>query len=390
MYSQLYFDYNATTPCSAEVIDAMLPYFKDHFGNPSSSHHPYGWLARSAVEDARTAIAEILNIEANELIFTSGATESINTILKGVVRKNKGRRNHIITSRAEHKAVLDTCAFLETDGVEVTYLNVNSEGLICMDEFSEALRPETVLVSVMFANNETGVIQPLEEISKLTRANGSLLFSDTTQALGKVDVSEVLDLVDFACFSGHKVYAPKGIGLIYAKNNSNYDALPGFIQGGGQQKGQRGGTINTPLIVGLAKAITQASEILEEESLRLQTLRDRLDKGLSGIELAVSNNRGTNRLPNTSHFSFPYVDGASLLTALGRKIAVSNGSACNSASVAPSHVLISMGIERSLAYASIRLSIGRFTTEAEIDMAIEIISTTVADQRKNNIMWERR
>ena len=390
MYSQLYFDYNATTPCTAEVIDAMLPFFKDHFGNPSSSHHPYGWLARSAVEDARTAIAEILNIEANELIFTSGATESINTILKGVVRKNKGRRNHIITSRAEHKAVLDTCAFLEIDGVEVTYLNVNSEGLICMDEFSEALRPETVLVSVMYANNETGVIQPLEEISKLTRANGSLLFSDTTQALGKVDVSEVLDLVDFACFSGHKVYAPKGIGLIYAKNNSNYDALPGFIQGGGQQKGQRGGTINTPLIVGLAKAITQASEILEEESLRLQTLRDRLDKGLSGIELAVSNNRGTNRLPNTSHFSFPYVDGASLLTALGRKIAVSNGSASNTASVAPSHVLISMGIERSLAYASIRLSIGRFTTEAEIDMAIEIISTTVADQRKNNIMWERR
>ena len=390
MYSQLYFDYNATTPCSAEVIDTMLPYIKDHFGNPSSSHHPYGWLARSAVEDARTAIAEILNIEVNELIFTSGATESINTILKGVVRKNKGRRNHIITSRAEHKAVLDTCAFLETDGVEVTYLNVNSEGLICMDEFSEALRPETLLVSVMYANNETGVIQPLKEISKLTRANGSLLFSDTTQALGKVDVSGILDLVDFACFSGHKVYAPKGIGLIYAKNNSNYDALPGFIQGGGQQKGQRGGTINTPLIVGLAKAITQASEILEEESLRLQTLRDRLDKGLSGIELAVSNNRGTNRLPNTSHFSFPYVDGASLLTALGRKIAVSNGSACNSASVAPSHVLISMGIERSLAYASIRLSIGRFTTEAEIDMAIEIISTTVADQRKNNIMWERR
>ncbi len=364
MYSQLYFDYNATTPCTAEVIDAMLPFFKDHFGNPSSSHHPYGWLARSAVEDARTAIAEILNIKANELIFTSGATESINTILKGVVRKNKGRRNHIITSRAEHKAVLDTCAFLETDGVEVTYLNVNSEGFICLDQFSEALRPETLLVSVMYANNETGVIQPLKEISKLTRANGSLLFSDTTQALGKVDVSEVLDLVDFACFSGHKVYAPKGIGLIYAKNNSNYDALPGCIQGGGQQKGQRGGTINTPLIVGLAEAITQASEILEEESLRLQTLRDRLDKGLSGIELAVSNNRGANRLPNTSHFSFPYVDGASLLTSLGRKIAVSNGSECNSESVAPSHVLISIVIERSLAYASIRLCIGRFTSEA--------------------------
>ena len=390
MYSQLYFDYNATTPCSAAVIDAMLPYFKDHFGNPSSSHHPYGWLARSAVEDAREAIAEILVAEPNELIFTSGATESINTILKGVVRKNRERGNHIITSKAEHKAVLDTFAFLEADGIEVTYLNVNSRGLICMDEFEKALRPETVLVSVMYANNETGVIQPLDEISKLTRANGSLLFSDTTQVLGKAEVSGILDLVDFACFSGHKVYAPKGIGLIYAKGNSNYDALPGFIQGGGQQKGQRGGTINTPLIVGLAKAIVEADDILKEESLRLQTLRDRLDKGLSGIELAVSNNRGTMRLPNTSHFSFPYVDGALLLTALGRKIAVSNGSACNSASVAPSHVLISMGIERSLAYASLRLSIGRFTTEADIDTAIEIISTTVDEQRKNNIMWERR
>jgi cysteine desulfurase len=390
MYSQLYFDYNATTPCSAAVIDAMLPYFRDHFGNPSSSHHPFGWLARSAVEDARAAIAEILNIEPNELIFTSGATESINTILKGVVRKNRERGNHIITSKAEHKAVLDTCAFLEADGVEVTYLNVDSRGLICMDEFEKALRPETVLVSVMYANNETGVIQPLEEISKLTRANGSLLFSDTTQVLGKADVSGILDLVDFACFSGHKVYAPKGIGLIYAKDNSNYDTLPGFIQGGGQQKGQRGGTINTPLIVGLAKAIAEADDILKEESLRLQTLRDRLDKGLSCIELAVSNNRGTRRLPNTSHFSFPYVDGALLLTALGRKIAVSNGSACNSASVEPSHVLISMGIERSLAYASLRLSIGRFTSEADIDSAIEIISTTVDEQRKNNIMWERR
>jgi len=390
MYSQLYFDYNATTPCSAEVIDAMLPYFKDHFGNPSSSHHPYGWLARSAVEDARASIAEILAVEANELIFTSGATESINTILKGVVRKHKGKRNHIITTTAEHKAVLDTCTFLEADGVEVTYLNVNSDGLICLDEFAKALRPETTLVSVMYANNETGVIQPLEEISKLTRANGSLLFSDTTQVLGKADVSGILDLVDFACFSGHKVYAPKGIGLIYAKNNSNYNALPGFIQGGGQQKGQRGGTINTPLIVGLAKAIEQAHEILEDESLRVQSLRDRLDEGLSRIELAVSNNRHTQRLPNTSHFSFPYVDGASLLTALGRRIAVSNGSACNSASVAPSHVLLSMGIEPSLAYASIRLSIGRFTTEAEIDKAIKLISTLVAEQRANNIMWERR
>ena len=390
MYTQLYFDYNATTPCSSEVMDAMMPYFKDHFGNPSSSHHPYGWLARSAVDDSRAAIAEILGVEANELIFTSGATESINTILKGIVRKHRGKRNHIITTKAEHKAVLDTCAFLEADGVEVTYLDVNSQGLVCRDEFENALREDTMLVSVMYANNETGIIQPLDYISELTRANGALLFSDLTQVLGKADLRGVLKLVDFACFSGHKVYAPKGIGLIYARNNPDYNALPSFIQGGGQQKGQRGGTINTPLIVGLAKAITHAAEILAEECLRLQSLRDRLDEGLLDIELAVSNNRHTQRLPNTSHFSFPYVDGGSLLTALGRRIAVSNGSACNSASVAPSHVLLAMGIDPSLAFASIRLSIGRYTTEDDIEKAIDLISTLVAEQREENIMWERR
>jgi cysteine desulfurase len=390
MYTQLYFDYNATTPCSSEVMDAMMPYFKDHFGNPSSSHHPYGWLARSAVDDSRAAIAEILGVEANELIFTSGATESINTILKGIVRKHRGKRNHIITTKAEHKAVLDTCAFLEADGVEVTYLDVNSQGLVCRDEFENALREDTMLVSVMYANNETGIIQPLDYISELTRANGALLFSDLTQVLGKADLRGVLKLVDFACFSGHKVYAPKGIGLIYARNNPDYNALPSFIQGGGQQKGQRGGTINTPLIVGLAKAIIHAEEILAEECLRLQSLRDRLDEGLLDIELAVSNNRHTQRLPNTSHFSFPYVDGGSLLTALGRRIAVSNGSACNSASVAPSHVLLAMGIDPSLAFASIRLSIGRYTTEDDIEKAIDLISTLVAEQREENIMWERR
>jgi cysteine desulfurase len=389
MYSQLYFDCNATTPCSDGVIEAMVPYFKDHFGNPSSSHHPYGWMAKSAVDDARETIARCLGVAGSDLIFTSGATESINTILKGVVRNHEGSGGHIVTGKPEHKAVLDTCAFLEEGGVEVSYVNVDSRGLICMQEFKKALRPDTVLVSVMYANNETGVIQPLEEIAALTRANGSLLFSDTTQALGKVDTRPVLELVDFACFSGHKVYGPKGIGLLYARGNSGYDVLPGLIQGGGQQKGQRGGTINTPLIVGMAKAIEEATGALQEEQLRLRSLRDRLDAGLLGIELAISNNMHTLRLPNTSHFSFPFVDGASLLTALSRRIAVSNGSACNSASVEPSHVLLSMGIERSLAYASLRLSIGRHTTEADIDQAVEIISSTVATQRESNILWER-
>lgn len=390
MYPQLYFDYNATTPTSTEAVEAMLPYFTDHFGNPSSSHHPYGWLAKSAVEDALSEIAEILGVSSADLIFSSGATESINTILKGVGRKYRAKGNHIITTKVEHKAVLDTCAFLEQDGIEVTYLDVDSRGLISMEEFKAKLRPETLLVSVMYANNETGVIQPLEEISEMTRANGSLLFSDTTQALGKVNLAKVLDLVDFACFSGHKAYGPKGIGLIYANNNTDYEALPGLIQGGGQQKGQRGGTINTPLIVGLAKAFQFACTGLEEERERLRSLRDRLDEGLMEIDMAVSNNHAVERLPNTSHFSFRYADGASLLTALSRKIAVSNGSACNSASVEPSHVLLAMGVEPSMAYASLRLSLGRFTTAVDVDKAIDIIKEAVAEQRENNILWERR
>jgi cysteine desulfurase len=389
MYSQLYFDYNATTPCDQEVLEAMLPYFSEHFGNPSSGH-PYGWMAKSAVQEARDEIANALGASTDSLLFTSGATESINTILKGVAVKNRKKRNHILTTKAEHKAVLDTCASLEADGFEVTYLDVDPQGLIRIEEFKKALKPETALVAVLYANNETGVIQPLEEIAGLTAANGSLLFSDTTQALGKVPLHPVLDLVDYACFSGHKVYGPKGIGLVYRNPDKGAPELPSLIQGGGQQKGQRGGTINTPLIVGMARAISGAVQILPEELQRLQNLRDRLDEGLSKIELSISNNRSVERLPNTSHFSFPYVDGTNLLNALSTKIAVSNGSACNSASVEPSHVLLAMGVERSLAYASLRLSIGRYTRQEDIDKAVAIISEAVSRERESNILWERR
>ncbi len=390
MYSQLYFDYNATTPCATEVVDAMLPYFYEDFGNPSSSHHPYGWLAKGAVEDATISIAKSLGVAASSLIYTSGATESINMILKGVARKMKSKGKHIITTKIEHKAVLDTCAFLVEEGFEISYLEVNSKGLISLETLNTILRPDTILVSVLYANNETGNMQPLNEIAKLTQKNGSLLFSDITQALGKVDLTQVLKVVDFACFSGHKVYGPKGIGLVYIKDNEGGTRLPSFIQGGGQQKSQRGGTINTPLIVGLAKAIELAYENLDTETKRLETLRDTLEAGLLKIELAVSNSTSSQRLPNTVHISFPYVDGANLLTALSRQIAVSNGSACNSASVEPSHVLMAMGVARSLAYASLRLSIGRYTTTNDIEKAIEILTTEVTKQRENNILWERR
>ena len=390
MYSQLYFDYNATTPCAKEVVDAMLPHFSEDFGNASSSHHPYGWLAKSFVEDATKAIAKCLGVSMSSLIYTSGATESINMILKGVARKMKSKGKHIITTKVEHKAVLDTCTFLEEEGFEISYLEVDSDGLISLETLNKILRPDTILVSILFANNETGNIQPLDEIAKLTQKNGSLLFSDTTQALGKIDLNQVLDLVDFACFSGHKLYGPKGIGLVYIKDNEDGDSLPSFIQGGGQQKSQRGGTINTPLIVGLAKAIELAYENLNTETKRLATLRDTLEAGLLQIELAVSNNNTPQRLPNTVHISFPYVDGANILTALSRQIAVSNGSACNSASVKPSHVLLAMGVERSLAYASLRLSMGRYTTTNDVKKAIEIVTSEVVKQRENNILWERR
>lgn len=390
MYSQLYFDYNATTPCSKEVVDSMLPYFYQDFGNPSSSHHPYGWLAKSAVEDATVTIAKNLGISPKSLVYTSGATESINMILKGIARKMQSKGKHIITTKVEHKAVLDTCAFLEEDGFEVTYLDVDSEGLISIDVLNKMLRPDTILVSILYANNETGTIQPLHEISKLTHENGSLLFSDTTQALGKVDLTNVFKFVDFACFSAHKVYGPKGIGLVFIKDNEDGNELPSFIQGGGQQRKQRGGTLNTPLIIGFSKAIELAYENLNVENQRLETLRNSLETGLLKIELAISNSTTPQRLPNTVHVSFPYVDGENLLTALSTQIAVSNGSACNSASVEPSHVLTAMGVERSLAYASLRLSIGRYTMESDVEKAIEIITNEVAKQRESNILWERR
>ncbi|QCX00510.1 cysteine desulfurase [Aggregatimonas sangjinii] len=389
-YAQLYFDYNATTPCAKEVVDAMLPHFHEDFGNPSSSHHPYGWLAKRSVEDATASIAKSLEVAPSSLVYTSGATESINMVLKGVARKLQSKGKHIITTKAEHKAVLDTCIFLEEEGFEISYLDVESDGLISLEKLNKTLRPDTILVSILFANNETGVIQPLDDIAGKVHANGSLLFSDTTQALGKVAISEVLKKVDYACFSGHKVYGPKGIGLVYIKNNEDGDGLPSLIQGGGQQKRQRGGTINTPLIVGLAKAIALAFEQFDDEKNRIEKLRNKLEAGLLQIEMALSNSKSPKRLPNTVHISFPYVDGANLLIALSAQIAVSNGSACNSASVEPSHVLMAMGVERTLAYASLRLSIGRYTTDADIEKAIAIISEEVSKQRENNILWERR
>lgn len=391
MNNRIYLDYNATTPCDQEVVDHMLPFFNDTYGNPSSAHHTYGWLAKEAILDSSKLIANALGIPADDLIYTSGATESINMILKSFSGKFKPKGSHIITCKTEHKAVLDTCRFMEKyDGISVTYLNVDAKGLVDLDELKKAIRPETILISIMHSNNETGVIQPLKKIRQIVDGKGIYMFSDATQSLGKVDLDDLFESVDFACFSAHKLYGPKGIGLVYAKDRAKNNVLQSLIQGGGQQKLMRGGTLNTSAITGFAKAVELCYALGKEEQHRLMNLRNKLETGLLEIDGAFSNSTAIERLPNTSNISFTFVDGFKLLSALSKYMAVSNGSACNSANENPSHVLLAMGVDPNLAFSSIRFSIGRLTTDAEIDKVIHIIQLELAKQRDNNILWERR
>ena len=391
MIDRIYLDYNATTPCDQQVVDYMSPFFNETYGNPSSAHHTYGWLAKETILDSGKLIANALDVSEDDLMYTSGATESINMILKSFSSKFKPRGNHIITCKTEHKAVLDTCSFMEKyEGISVTYLDVDANGLVDLDQLKEAIRPETILISIMHSNNETGVIQPLRKIRKIVQGKDIYIFSDATQSLGKVDLDDVFDSVDFTCFSAHKLYGPKGVGLVYAKNKTKRKVLRALIQGGGQQKMMRGGTLNTPGIAGFAKAIELSLSLGKKEQHRLIHLRNKLESGLLEIEDSFSNSRSMERLPNTSNISFDYVDGFKLLSALSKHMAVSNGSACNSANENPSHVLLAMGIDSSLAFSSIRFSLGRFTTNNDIDNVIHIVDQEVAKQRASNILWERR
>jgi cysteine desulfurase len=385
----LYLDYNATTPCDQDVVDSMLPYFTVDFGNSSSENQPYGWVAKEAIEDATLHISSLLKIDEKEIIYTSGSTESINAVLKGVYRKLKHKGNQILTVKTEHKATLDVCEYLQEEGADVTYLDVDGNGLIDLNALALAISDNTLIVSVMYANNETGVIQPLEAIAKICKQKNTLLFSDATQALGKIPLNNFFSWVDFACFSAHKIYGPKGIGFTFAKLESQA-SLQSFIQGGGQQRKLRGGTYNTPAIVGMAKAINLGIYNLEAERDRLSNLRNQLEKGLPLIEEATINGKKSDRLCNTLNISFEYVDGQQLLAALSRNIAVSNGSACNSAAINPSHVLTAMGIGRNLALSTLRISLGKYTTEEDIQQAILIITKEVAKQRASNLLWDRR
>ena len=391
MENKLYLDYNATTPCDPIVIDAMIPFFSDDFGNTSSIHHSYGWIAKEAVDMSTNSIANTLQINPDTVIYTSGATEGINMILKSFCQKYTPGGNHIITCKTEHKAVLDACAYMEQyEGVSVTYLDVDSSGIVNLEQLKDAIRPETILVAIMYANNETGVIQPIRTIAKIIENRDIYLFSDATQALGKIHLDDVFEKVDFACFSGHKVYGPKGMGMVYCKEGKASSILRSFIQGGGQQKGWRGGTLNTPGIVGLAKAIELSYKNLDQEISRLNRLRDLLEEGLLSIDMSYCNGNLSTRLPNTTNISFAYTNGADLLRGLSKDMAVSNGSACNAVSDNPSHVLTAMNIDPDLAFSSLRLSLGKQSSEEGVIKTIEVIRDRINTLRTNNILWERR
>lgn len=373
-----YLDYNATTPVDERVLDAMLPYLTTHFGNAASRTHVYGLKAEEAVDEARRQVADLLGAHPVEIVFTSGATESINLALKGVFEANQRRGNHIITVQTEHKAVLDTCEHLAQLGAEVTYLQPDESGLISPEQLADALTPQTMLVSVMWANNETGVIQPIAELAQLTHEHGALFHTDATQAVGKLPIDLSALPIDLLSLSGHKLYAPKGIGALYARRKT---PLVTQQDGGRHERGRRSGTLNVPGIVALGAAAELAGSLLRTEAQHLASLRDRLERGIrSAVPNVRLNGHPAHRLPNTLNLAFPDLDGELLLMSLCQ-IAVSNGSACNAASTDPSHVLTAMGLPDDLAYASIRFSLGRFTTEADIDLAIGHVGDVVGNLR---------
>jgi cysteine desulfurase len=377
----VYLDYNSTTPCDPRVVEAMLPYFTERFGNAASRSHARGWEAQEAVELAREQIAALIGAEPREIVFTSGATESDNLAIKGVYEAYASKGNHIITVLTEHKAVLDSCHHLERIGGEVTWLGVDAAGLIDLQELEAAIRPTTVVIAVMFANNEIGVIQPIREISAVARRHGVLFFSDATQAVGKVPVDVNADGIDLMALSAHKLYGPKGVGALYVRRRGPRVRLAAQMDGGGHERGMRSGTLNVPGIVGFGKACALCGQEMETDRLRVLPLRDRLERELLALEGARVNGSREHRLPQVTNMSFPGVDGDALLAGLGKNVALSSGSACTSASMEPSYVLKALGLGDELAHASLRLGLGRFTTSEEVDYAIGEIGKTVGRLR---------
>jgi cysteine desulfurase len=384
MSKQVYLDYHATTPVDPRVLDVMLPYFTEQFGNPASKQHAYGWRAQEAVEQARKQVASVINASPGEIIFTSGATESNNLAIKGVACALKDRGDHLITVATEHKSVLDSCARLEHEGFRVTRLGVDSAGLVRVDELRDAITDRTVLVSVMAANNEIGVLQPLAEIAAVVHERGGLLHSDAAQAYGKVPIDVTIAGVDLLSLTAHKCYGPKGTGALYIRRQRPKLPLECQIDGGGHEHGLRSGTLNVPGIVGLGACAELAGTLLPEESARLAQMRDRLLQGIRGALDGVRVNGSLERrLPHNLHVSFDGIEGEALLMALG-DIAVSTGSACSSGSQAPSHVLQAIGAVGENGGALIRFGLGRWTTDADIDFAIERVTTVVRSLRERH------
>ena len=382
----IYLDYSSTTPVDPRVVDALLPFLREDFGNPASRSHAYGWKAEDAVETARQQVADLVGCDPKELVWTSGATESINLAIKGAAHFYKDKGRHVITMKTEHKATLDTCRELEREGFEVTYLDVQADGLIDFAAFEAAVRPDTILVSVMFVNNEIGVIQDIPKIGEFCRARGIILHVDSAQATGKVQIDLQSLKVDLMSFSAHKTYGPKGIGALFVRRKPRIRLEP-LIHGGGHERGMRSGTLPTHQIVGMGAAFALARAEMATENERIRMLRDRLWKGLSEIEAVYLNGDLEARVPHNLNVSFNYVEGESLLMAI-KDIAVSSGSACTSASLEPSYVLRALGRSDELAHSSIRFSIGRYTTEADVDFTISLLKDKVAKLREMSPLWE--
>ena len=382
----IYLDYSATTPVDPRVAEKMIPFLVEKFGNAASRSHAFGWSAEAAVEEAREEVARLVNADPKEIIWTSGATESDNLAIKGAAHFYAGKGKHIVTLKTEHKAVLDTCRELEREGFEVSYLDVQENGLLDLEVFKAALRPDTVLASVMFVNNEVGVIQPIAEIGEICRGKGIIFHVDAAQATGKVAIDLAVLKVDLMSFSAHKTYGPKGIGALYVRRKPRV-RLEAQMHGGGHERGFRSGTLPTHQIVGMGEAFRLAREEMESENKRIGVLRDRLLTGLSDIEHIYINGDMTHRVPHNLNVSFAYVEGESMLMAV-KDLAVSSGSACTSASLEPSYVLRALGRDDELAHSSIRFTIGRFTTEEEIDYAVKLLREKIGKLRELSPLWE--
>ncbi len=370
------------------VLETMTPYFLQHFGNAASRNHPFGWEAEEAVDYAREQVAKLIGADPKEIIFTSGATEGDNLGIKGIFEMYASKGNHIITATTEHKAVLDTCKHIEKSGGEVTYLKVQPDGLVDLKELEAAIKPTTILIAIMYANNEIGTVMPIKEISAIARKHGVLVFTDGTQAVGKIPVDVNKDGIDLMAFTAHKMYGPKGVGALYVRRKNPRVKVTAQMDGGGHERGMRSGTLNVPGIVGFGKACELCMQDMATDTQRISIFRDKLERELMKLEEAYINGSTEFRLPHVTNISFKHVEGEGLLMGFNKNIALSSGSACTSASLEPSYVLKALGLGDDLAHSSLRFGLSRFTTEEEIDYTIKAISETVLKLREMSPLWE--